>query len=54
MYRRFKFKVKQKVSGLFRSTNGATAFAIIRSVIDIAIKKSQNVWRGFESCRCYS
>jgi transposase len=38
------FKVKQKVSGLFRSGNGATAFAIIRSVIDTAIKNSHNVW----------
>ncbi|MDR2763907.1 MAG: transposase [Tannerella sp.] len=38
------FNVKQNVSGLFRSTDGATAFAIIRSVIDTAIKNSQNVW----------
>jgi hypothetical protein len=33
-----------QVSGLVRSTDGATAFAIIRSVIDTAIKNSQNVW----------
>jgi hypothetical protein len=38
------FKVKQKVSGFFRSTNGAEDFSIIRSVIDAAIKNSQNVW----------
>ena len=37
------FKVKQKVSGLFRSAAGAEAFAIIRSVIDTTIKNSQNV-----------
>jgi len=40
------YKVKQKVSGLFRSEEGAKAFAIIRSVIDTTIKNTKNVWEA--------
>jgi len=40
------YKVKQKVSGLFRSEDGAKAFDIIRSVIDTTIKNSKNVWEA--------
>lgn len=36
-------KVKQKISGQFKSENGANAFAVIRSIIDTAIKSGQNV-----------
>jgi transposase len=37
-----KFKVKQKVSGLFRSLNGAEIYATIMSVVDTAIKQGQS------------
>ena len=37
-------KVKQKISGGFRSTQGADGFAVIRSVIDTVIKSEQNVF----------
>lgn len=37
-------KVKQKVSGQFRSPSGANSFAIIRSVIDTIIKRNKNVF----------
>ncbi|WP_066630776.1 IS66 family transposase [Labilibacter marinus] len=37
-------KVKQKVSGGFRSDRGATIFAIIRSAIDTWIKRSADVF----------
>lgn len=36
-------KVKQKISGQFKSTNGAKSFAVIRSIIDTTIKSGQNV-----------
>jgi transposase len=39
-------KVKQKVSGGFRSIDGADAFAVIRSVIDTTIKSTQNVFQS--------
>jgi len=35
-------KVKQKISGQFKSFTGAEAFAILRSVIDTAIKNNLN------------
>ena len=40
------FKVKQKVSGLFRSEEGVKAFAVIHSVIDTTIKNTQNVMQA--------
>jgi transposase len=42
------FKVKQKVSGLFRSDEGAKAFAVIMSVIDTTIKNSLNVFHTLQ------
>ncbi len=37
-------KVKQKISGQFKSIAGAEAFAVIRSIIDTAIKQDVNVF----------
>jgi len=39
-------KVKTKVSGHFRSEDGARRFAILRSVIDTTIKNTQNVFEA--------
>jgi transposase len=36
-------KVKQKVSGLFRSTNGAFRFAVLRSITDAVTKNDLKV-----------
>jgi transposase len=36
-------KVKQKISGQFKSDQGADCFAVLRSVIDTTIKAGQNV-----------
>lgn len=36
-------KVKQKISGQFKSVEGAHCFAIIRSVIDTTLKSGQNI-----------
>jgi hypothetical protein len=36
-------KVKQKISGQFKSKNAAQRFAILRSITDTAIKNGQNV-----------
>lgn len=37
-------KVKNKISGSFRSQEGATRFAILRSVIDTTVKNTQDVF----------
>ena len=36
------FKVKLKVSNFFKSTAGSESYAVIRSVIDTAIRNKQN------------
>ena len=42
-------KVKMKVSTQFKSWEGAQRFAVLRSVVDTAIKNSQNVLNVFAS-----
>ncbi|MBL4862743.1 MAG: IS66 family transposase [Crocinitomicaceae bacterium] len=41
-------KVKNKISGCFRSENGAYSFAVLRSVIDTTIKNSQDVFTSIQ------
>ena len=42
------FKVKQKVSGFFKTNGGAVNYAILRSVCDTAIKNNQNPLTPFK------
>jgi len=46
-------KVKQKVSGYFKSPNGAQTFAINRSIIDTIIKSGNNVLDGLNCLATY-
>ena len=46
-------KVKQKVSGQFKSDNGADCFAIIRSVVDTTIKAEQNILNALRLIATY-
>ena len=41
-------KVKQKISGHFKTQNGAQIFAVIRSVTDTCMKNGQNVLDAFK------
>lgn len=42
-------KVKQKVSGQFKTENGAQIYAVIRSVTDTCIKNGQNIFSAFKT-----
>ncbi|MFM6254983.1 MAG: transposase, partial [Dolichospermum sp.] len=47
-------KVKQKISGQFKSFEGAMNFAILRSITDTAIKNRQCVMKAlFVIAKCY-
>ena len=47
-------KVKQKISGQYRSVTGADTFAVLRSVIDTTIKSGQNVLNALFNIALYS
>lgn len=42
-------KVKQKVSGQFKTQDGAQSYAVIRSVTDTCVKNGQNVLEAFKT-----
>jgi transposase len=39
-------KVKQKISGQFKTIDSANMFAVLRSVIDTTIKNNNCVWKA--------
>jgi transposase len=41
--------MKQKVSGQFKTENGAQIYAVIRSVTDTCIKNGQNILGSFKT-----
>ena len=43
------FKVKQKVSGFFKSEDGSATYAILRSIIDTTIKNGQNPYLALKT-----
>jgi transposase len=48
------FKVKQKVSGFFKSIEGSNAYAVLRSVIDTAIKNNKNPYLAIQQVAQYN
>ena len=42
-------KVRQHISGSFRSDNGAQRFAVIRGYLQTAAKQEQSLWMVLES-----
>lgn len=46
-------KVKQKISGFFKTEKGAQTFAINRSIIDTIIKSGNNVLNGLNCLAAY-
>lgn len=47
-------KVKQKISGQYKSMDGANIFAVLRSVIDTAMKSGQNALNALYAIAAYS
>lgn len=47
-------KVKQKISGHYKSMDGANIFVILRSVIDTAIKSGQNALHALYTIAAFS
>jgi transposase len=45
-------KVKQKISGQFKSMAGAVNFATLRSITDTAIKNGQNILAALQTIAC--